>query len=238
MANTRALVNAIGSKASTQGTVCSTCNSVGTLSCEECGGDGRISDTTCTTCNGSRTISANCWICQGSGVIITSDPCGRCNGSGCEECGDVGYFDRSVTCTSCLGQCTVSSACTTCNGTGKVALNEEENCSVCAGTGSLECSACKGTRTADYAAKLCDDYSITKDGTVYDDWFLPSKDELNEIYKNKASISNLVYGEDKSYYWSSTEGTDEDSWGHDFYDNNVNYGERSCPFYIRPVRAF
>ncbi len=229
-ANTRTLVNAIGSEASTKGTVCSTCNSAGTVSCAECGGDGKISERTCTGCNGRKTVTSNCSECDGEGETFDRN----CGGTGCNQCNNTGM----LACSACNGSGWVTVSCTTCNGTGKVTLSEEENCSVCTGTGSVECPSCKATRTADYAAKLCDDYSVTKDGKVYDDWFLPSKAELNEIYKNKASISNLVYGENKSYYWSSTEGTNEDSWGHDFYDNDVNYGERSCTFYIRPVRAF
>ena len=38
------------------------------------------------------------------------------------------------------------------------------------------------------AARACADYSITIDGVIYDDWFLPSYDEMAEIYKNSVSI--------------------------------------------------
>ena len=240
-ANTRALVNAMGSTASTTGTVCSTCRGAVTLSCTDCGGKGKLSEKTCTVCNGSKSVSTPCNNCNGSGSITQTNYCSACGARGCEACGYVGNFGSSTyPCSTCFQTGNVPSACTACNVTGKITLAEEETCTTCEGKGSTECSACKATRTGNYAAKLCDDYSVTKDGKVYDDWFLPSKDELNEIYKNKASISNLVYGENKSYYWSSTEGagTNWDSWGHDFYDNDVNYGERGCTFYIRPVRAF
>ena len=36
------------------------------------------------------------------------------------------------------------------------------------------------------AAKVCNDYTITVNGIIYNDWFLPSKDELNQMYTNKA----------------------------------------------------
>ena len=32
------------------------------------------------------------------------------------------------------------------------------------------------------AAKLCANYEVTENGVTYNDWFLPSKDELNQLY--------------------------------------------------------
>ena len=52
-----------------------------------------------------------------------------------------------------------------------------------------------------YAAGICADYSVTEGGVTYDDWFLPSKDELNILYLNKDKIGGLK----SSFYWSSTE---------------------------------
>lgn len=48
-----------------------------------------------------------------------------------------------------------------------------------------------------YAAYICD--TLTAYG--YSDWYLPAKDELNEIYLNK----DLIGGFSPYYYWSSTE---------------------------------
>ena len=53
-----------------------------------------------------------------------------------------------------------------------------------------------------YAAKLCADYTNDDTGTgVYDDWFLPSREELNKVYLNKVA-TGLTF---KENYWSSTE---------------------------------
>lgn len=52
-----------------------------------------------------------------------------------------------------------------------------------------------------YAAKICHFYD---DGT-YDDWYLPSKDELNLMWELRYRIGNFS-GSDS--YWSSTEHSD------------------------------
>jgi hypothetical protein len=88
----------------------------------------------------------------------------------------------------------------------------------------------------EYAAKLCDDLVLNG----YSDWFLPSKDELNIIYKN---IGGGHYNND--VYWSSSENNYKYAWMQDFesgdqYPNDKKYG---YPFYgygyrILPVRNF
>lgn len=52
-----------------------------------------------------------------------------------------------------------------------------------------------------YEAKVC--YDLVIDG--YKDWFLPSKDELNQLYLNKDVIGGFDEITDISVYCSSTE---------------------------------
>ena len=52
-----------------------------------------------------------------------------------------------------------------------------------------------------YAAGICADYSVTDGAVNYDDWYLLSGDEINQLYLNK----NAIDGFDNYYYWSSTE---------------------------------
>ena len=67
-----------------------------------------------------------------------------------------------------------------------------------------------GCNEVGYAAEIC--YNLTNGG--YSDWYLPSKDELNEMYINKTiinatSISNGGYAlnisDDDDEYWSSSQ---------------------------------
>ena len=50
------------------------------------------------------------------------------------------------------------------------------------------------------AAKICLDYTVDFEGVTYDDWFLPSKDELNRIYLN-LYLQGLG-GFTANFYWS------------------------------------
>ena len=69
------------------------------------------------------------------------------------------------------------------------------NTSTALGTGAantaLIINSGSGCASANAAAKLCDDYSVTVDGTTYSDWYLPSKDELQILYNNRAYYTNM-----------------------------------------------
>ena len=81
-----------------------------------------------------------------------------------------------------------------------------------------------------YAAKIC--YDLVLNG--YDDWFLPSKGELNELYKNR----NVIDGFDTSAYWSSSESSDGDAWCQYFVNGYPYYDPKLYTYKVRAVRAF
>ena len=95
-------------------------------------------------------------------------------------------------------------------------------------------------KTADYAARLCDILTYTINEVSYDDWFLPSKDELNLMYVNlhKAGLG----GFDNNNYWSSSEYYKNAFYacalyfysGYQYNDGYYRYGNLR----VRPVRAF
>jgi hypothetical protein len=83
------------------------------------------------------------------------------------------------------------------------------------------------------AANLADAYTVTVNGVVYGDWFLPSKGELNQMYVNKTAI-----GFASGVYWSSSELAALSAGYRDFNDGSLYSSLKAVPYYVRPVRAF
>lgn len=106
----------------------------------------------------------------------------------------------------------------------------------------------------EYAAKACKDYR----GGGLNDWFLPSKDELELIYLNLISNKNLVrsydeYGEEGRFdslgvpngysCWSSSEYSNNDkeihySFSQDYAYDNLGGTSKEEERYVLPVRRF
>jgi len=89
-----------------------------------------------------------------------------------------------------------------------------------------------------YAATVCENYS----GGGYNNWFLPSKDELNEMYINKATIDATALANEgtafvSTLYWSSTE-VWEFAWGQHFNDGAQWNAGKGCTYRVRAVRVF
>ncbi len=94
--------------------------------------------------------------------------------------------------------------------------------------------------SGNYAATICDNYT----GGGYSDWFLPSKDELNEMYLNKVAINTTATSiggtalEENDYYWSSSEFNEVTTWRQIFNSGNQTTGLKDYPYLVRAVRAF
>lgn len=100
-----------------------------------------------------------------------------------------------------------------------------------------------GDDEATYAARVCNELQITEGGKTYGDWYLPSKEELNLMYTNKATIdatatANSGVAFATRPYWSSTENDNLYAW-QQYFNNGLqsNYYKYSTS-YVRSVRAF
>ena len=88
-----------------------------------------------------------------------------------------------------------------------------------------------GCATAEIAARLCGD--LVQGG--YSDWYLPSKDELNQLYLNRVAIGGFA----SDFYWSSTESGADSAWLQSFTDGAQYLGGKTpFGFYVRAIRAF
>ena len=98
-------------------------------------------------------------------------------------------------------------------------------------------SSSGSSKTANYAAKLCDDLTYTVNGVTYNDWFLPSKDELNLMYERRYVIGGF---DNKGHYWSSSEGSYNANyaWKQYIFSGSQGDFDRYKDFRVRPVRAF
>jgi hypothetical protein len=89
------------------------------------------------------------------------------------------------------------------------------------------------TDTATSAAAFADSHTVTYSGVVYDDWFLPSKEELAQLYSQKVSIDFA-----EGILWSSSEDGAGFAWNQDFTRDFQSNDYKDFPAYVRPVRAF
>ena len=95
--------------------------------------------------------------------------------------------------------------------------------------------------TPGLAADIC--ANLTLGG--YSDWFLPSKDELIEMYLNIGQGNALGLGNIGGFanfdYWSSTEYNSEIAWDYNFNSGIQNQNapcDKSCSLFVRATRAF
>jgi uncharacterized repeat protein (TIGR02543 family) len=91
----------------------------------------------------------------------------------------------------------------------------------------------------DSAAQLCDALVTNEVGyAVCDDWFLPSKEELNLMYTNLHDIGTPVGGFAGFYYWSSSEYDASLAWWQSFSNGYQDYGSKYYGTRVRAVRDF
>jgi len=87
-----------------------------------------------------------------------------------------------------------------------------------------------GCLSASSAARICSDLV---DGG-YSDWYLPSKDELNKLFINRAKVDMYL----PSKYWSSTEADSNNAVYLDFNTGLTANDTKDTYYFVRAVRSF
>ena len=87
---------------------------------------------------------------------------------------------------------------------------------------------------ATYAARICNEYSVTVGGVTYGDWYLPSKFELNLLYLQKTVVGGFA----GNYYWGSTEYNTTNAWLQLFTIGYQAGIPKDYPYYVRAIRSF
>ena len=90
--------------------------------------------------------------------------------------------------------------------------------------------AVQGATATSYAAGLARAYT----GGGYSDWYLPSKDELNQLFLHQTAIG----GFGPHYYWSSSEADLTNAWNQAFDLSSQNPTPKSSPSWMRAIRSF
>jgi Protein of unknown function (DUF1566) len=93
-----------------------------------------------------------------------------------------------------------------------------------------------GCTSLNIAARVC--YDLVLNG--YDDWYLPSKDELYLLYKNKNAVGNFA-NDLVAPYWSSSQYRGDAAWRQLFGDSEK--GEQTIydkynKYNVRAIRSF
>lgn len=93
-----------------------------------------------------------------------------------------------------------------------------------------------GCPDPEIAAGICNE--VTLNG--YSDWYLPSRDELYEMYLQQTTIGGFG---STDWYWSSTEAADSDepenaAWLVMFVNGNIAWAGKDSPLLVRCIRKF
>ena len=114
------------------------------------------------------------------------------------------------------------------------------------GENAHESNDSSSSTTSNYAAKVALDYKCTNDeGEEFTDWFLPSVNEMEAVYKvlfsgssgsASSSTSGTTSTTTETGWWTSTEFSNESS--APFKNGDSGFGSRFKSYKVRPIRAF
>jgi hypothetical protein len=143
---------------------------------------------------------------------------------------DVGYVDGEIHGLLCANSDQSTNASWGCQGTS-ISTNDG------IGTGNINTneisSQCNEMNTA---ANVC--ANLVLNG--YDDWFLPSRKELQQMYTklHLPGFGNFSVVAGNNFYWSSSQFNNASAWYRSFDTNNETSGSKTGSFRVRAIRKF
>ena len=186
----------------------------------------------------------------GEGKVLTSDatglarwqsssPCGYAIGQNVTALGGIIFYLDASGCHGLV--CAPTDQSTGIRWRSNLATMNTTAYADCVGGGAGNTSMIiynQGATATSYAAGLARAYT----GGDFDGWYLPSKYELNLMYKNigQGNVLGLgnVGGFASWYYWSSTEGGIDSAYLQAFTDGSYGQGLKNDLIFVRAVRAF
>jgi len=90
-----------------------------------------------------------------------------------------------------------------------------------------------------YAARICNDLVITAGNAAYSDWYLPSRYELNLLFRQRSAVGG--FNTTSGIYWSSTESASEPAsmaWEQEFKLGGQYEDDKDQPNQVRCIRKF
>jgi hypothetical protein len=98
------------------------------------------------------------------------------------------------------------------------------------GTGQANTTAIvNGCNTPGIAARVCNDLVLNG----YNDWFLPSKDELFQLH-----VQEAIFGYFSHPYWSSSELDSYSAWYQNLHWADQEKASKDEKYHIRAIRSF
>lgn len=98
-----------------------------------------------------------------------------------------------------------------------------------------------GTKGREYMFKAADEYSVEIDGVVYDDWFVPARKTLDEIYRHHVFLNSLSPNPNinpNSTYASSSQAEISQVWMHRFTEANDSSGNKENNYNFWLIRKY
>ncbi len=88
------------------------------------------------------------------------------------------------------------------------------------------------------AAALADSHTVTVEGVTFNDWYLPSANELAEMRVRRSNIGGFFDTTNDSIYWSSSENGINNGIRVRFNLGDQTGSGKGLSLYVRPIRAF